>query len=242
MRSKPAGLLIAVIAAAVPLVVLGNALVVLLVPWFAHFQYALPGFPDDPFGLAGAARADLGAIGIRSIWPVGAGPDLLRDARLPDGSPAFNAGEIRHMADVQGLVQASFLLWLAALAAAAGSAYGLRRFGRAADIGRGLAIGASVTIGLLAVAGLAMAIDFESIFDGFHRLFFAEGTWTFGNEETLRRLYPDAFWGIAGGLLAGVALAQAVALRFWASRRPSDGPDSQSASDEPPVATPSADQ
>lgn len=222
MRPKPAGLLIAVIAAAVPLVVLGNALVVLLAPWFAHFQYALPGFPVDPFGLSDAARADLGATGIRSIWPVGAGPDLLREARLPDGAPAFNAGEIRHMADVRELVQIAFLLWVFSLVATAGSAFGLRRLGRATDIRRGLAIGAGVTIGLLVVAGLAMAIDFESVFEGFHRLFFADGTWTFGDDETLRRLYPDEFWGIAGGLLAGVALAQAVLLGLWIHR--TEGP------------------
>jgi hypothetical protein len=223
VRPKPAGLLIAAIAAAVPLVVLGNALVVLLAPWFAHFQYALPGFPADPFGLSGAARADLGATGIRSIWPVGAGPDLLREARLPDGAPAFNAGEIRHMADVRDLVQVTFLLWLGSLAAAAGSAFGLRRLGRGSGIRRGLGIGAGVTIGLLAVAGLAMAVDFEAVFDGFHRLVFVDGTWTFNDEETLRRLYPDEFWGIAGGLLAGLALAQALLLGLWLRRTAGPG-------------------
>ena len=242
MRPKSAGLLIAVIAAAVPLVVLGNALIVLLFPWFAHFQYALPGFPDDPFGLSGAARADLGATGIRSIWPVGAGPDLLREARLPDGALAFNAREIRHMIDVRELVQFSLLLWLAALAAASGAALALSRSGRPEAIRRALGIGATVTIALLAVAGLAMAIDFETIFDQFHRLFFADGTWTFGNDETLRRLYPDAFWGIAGGLLAGVAVAQAVALRVWVSRRASGGPGPQSASGEPAAGESSADE
>ena len=234
MRPKSAGLLIAVIAAAVPLVVLGNALIVLLFPWFAHFQYALPGFPDDPFGLSGAARADLGATGIRSIWPVGAGPDLLREARLPDGALAFNAREIRHMIDVRELVQVSLLLWLAALA--------LSRSGRPEAIRRAMGIGATVTIALLAVAGLAMAIDFETIFDQFHRLFFADGTWTFGNDETLRRLYPDAFWGIAGGLLAGVAVAQAVALRVWVSRGASGDPGPQSASGEPAAGESSADE
>jgi len=242
VRPKSAGLLIAVIAAAVPLVVLGNALIVLLFPWFAHFQYALPGFPDDPFGLSGAARADLGATGIRSIWPVGAGPDLLREARLPDGALAFNAREIRHMIDVRELVQVSLLLWLAALAAASGAALALNNSGRPEAIRRALGIGAAVTIGLLAVAGLAMAIDFETIFDQFHRLFFADGTWTFGNDETLRRLYPDAFWGIAGGLLAGVAVAQAVALRVWVSRRASGGPGPQSASGEPAAGESSADE
>ncbi len=245
MRSKPAGLLVALIVVAVPLIVLGNALLVLLFPYFAHFQYALPGFPDDPFGLSGAARADLGATGIRSIWPVGAGADLLREARLPDGAPAFNAGEVRHMADVRQLVQVSFLLWLIALAAAAGAAVGLSGLGRPEAIRRGLGIGATITIALLVVAGVAMAIDFEAIFDGFHRLFFAEGTWTFGDEETLRRLYPDEFWGIAGGLLAGLALAQAVGLKVWTSRSaaPGDhGSDESGPGFQPGSADPPADQ
>jgi integral membrane protein (TIGR01906 family) len=223
VRVKPAGPLIAVIAAAVPLIVLGNALVVLLIPWFADFQYALPGFPDDAFGLSGSAREELGALGIRSIWPVGPGPELLVDARLPDGAAAFNAGEVRHMADVRDLVRVSFVLWLAALAAAAGAAWGLGRLSRRDDIRRGLGIGAAITAILLVLAGLAMAIDFEAIFDGFHRLFFEQGTWTFSDDETLRRLYPDAFWGIAAGLFAGLATAQAVALFFWARRRRVDG-------------------
>jgi integral membrane protein (TIGR01906 family) len=223
VRAKPAGLLIAVIAAAVPLVVLGNSLIVLLFPWFAHFQYALPGFPADPFGLSGAARSDLGAIGIRSIWPVGPGPELLVDARLPDGGLAFNTGEIRHMADVRDLVRVSFVLWLVALAAAGAAAWGLGRTSRRADIRRGLGIGGAITVVALALVGLAMAIDFEAMFDGFHRLFFADGTWTFSDDETLRRLYPDAFWGIASGLFAGLAIAQAAALVIWSRRSPGPG-------------------
>ena len=101
-----------------------------------------------------------------------------------------------------------------------------------------------MTIALLIVAGLAMAIDFEAVFDGFHRLFFAEGTWTFGDDETLRRLYPDEFWGIAGGLLAGLALAQAVGPAGLDSREASgpggsrcrrSGPGSQSGPVDPPA-------
>jgi integral membrane protein (TIGR01906 family) len=219
VRAKPVGLLITLIAVSVPLVVLGNALLVLLLPWFAHLQYALPGFPEDPFGLAGGDRAGLGALGIRSIWPVGPGPDLLLDARLPDGALAFNAGEVRHMADVRDLVRVFFAIWLAALALSAASAWGLARLSRARDIRRALGAGAMVTIVVLALVALAMAVDFEAIFDGFHRIFFADGTWTFSDEETLRRLYPDAFWGIASGLFAGLAIAQAVLLLWWSRRR-----------------------
>lgn len=202
------------IAVSVPLVILGNALIVLLIPWFAHFQYALPGFPDDPFGLSGGDRSALGATGIRSIWPVGPGAELLADARLPDGSAAFGPVEIRHMDDVRGLVQACFVLWLISLAAGGGAALRLLKTGRAELVGRGLRLGATVTIGVMALIGVAMLVAFEPVFDGFHEIFFEPGTWQFGDDETLRRLYPDVFWGIASGLLAALALAQALLLRF----------------------------
>jgi integral membrane protein (TIGR01906 family) len=219
---KPTGLLIALIAAAVPLVILGNALLVLLIPWFAHFQYALPGFPDDPFGLAGGDRASLGATGIRSIWPVGPGTELLVDARLPDGSVAFGPVEVRHMGDVRSLVQACFVLWLISLTAGAAAAFRLQRTDRGHAIRKGLRLGSVITIGAMALTGLAMLVNFEAIFDGFHEIFFAPGTWTFSDEETLRRLYPDAFWGIASGLLAALALAQALFL--WLRTRAASGP------------------
>ena len=214
VSAKPAGHLIAVIAVAVPLVILGNALIVLLVPWLANFQYALPGFPDDPFGLAGADRTSLAAIGIRSIWPVGPGTDLLVDARLPDGSAAFGPLEIRHMEDVRGLVRACFVLWLLALAGGSGAILRLRRTGRRDAVGRGLRLGSNLAIGFIVAVGLAMLVAFEPVFDGFHEIFFEPGTWQFGDDETLRRLYPDAFWGIASALLAGLALAQAAFLRL----------------------------
>lgn len=212
MSAKPAGPLFAVIAVAVPLVILGNALIVLLIPWFAHFQYALPGFPDDPFGLAGADRSSLASTGIRSIWPVGPGTDLLVDARLPDGSAAFGPVEIRHMEDVRGLVRACFALWLLSLLAGGAAILRLRSTGRAEAVTRSLKAGAAVTVAAMAVVGLAMLVAFDAVFDGFHEVFFEPGTWQFSDDETLRRLYPDAFWGIASGLLAVLALAQALFL------------------------------
>ena len=212
VSDKAVGPLIAVIAAAVPLVILGNALIVLLIPWFADLQYALPGFPDDPFGLAGGDRASLGATGIRSIWPIGPGTDVLVDARLPDGSMAFGPVEIRHMGDVRGLVQGCFALWLISLAVGAVAASRLRRAGRSDAVRRGLRLGSAITIGAMALIGVAMLVSFDAIFDGFHEIFFEPGTWTFGDDETLRRLYPDAFWAIASGLLAGLALTQAMLL------------------------------
>jgi integral membrane protein (TIGR01906 family) len=219
VRAKPSGPLIVVIAIAVPLVILGNALLVLLIPWFAHLQYALPGFPDDAFGLAGGDRSALGATGIRSIWPVGPGTDLLADATLPDGSEAFGPVEIQHMGDVRELVRDCFILWLLSLAAGGGAAFRLLNTDRAEILRRGLRLGATLTIAAMALVGVAMLVAFESVFDGFHEIFFEPGTWQFGDEETLRRLYPDAFWGIASGLLAVLALAQALLLWLKAGQR-----------------------
>jgi integral membrane protein (TIGR01906 family) len=225
---KAAGPLVAVISVAVPLVILGNALLVLLIPSFAELQYALPGFPADPLGLSGADRDALGATGIRSIWPVGPGVELLREARLPDGREAFGSVEIRHMDDVRGLVQACFVLWLVALVGAAAAVFGLRSSGRREDIRRGLRGGSVLTIALMGLIGVAMLINFDFIFDGFHEVFFESGTWTFSQDETLMRLYPEVFWGIASGLLATLALAQALLLlaaaRLPESRR-ADGPE-----------------
>lgn len=229
VRRKAAGPMIAVIAVAVPLVILGNSLLVLLIPSFADLQYALPGFPADPLGLSGADRDALGAIGIRSIWPVGPGVELLREARLPDGSEAFGPVEIRHMDDVRGLVQACFVLWLAALLGGAAAVFGLRSFGRHEAIRKGLRGGSVLTIALMALIGVAMLINFDFIFTGFHEIFFESGTWTFSDDETLMRLYPEVFWGIASGLLATLALAQAVLLLLGAGSPAgwkSDGPES----------------
>ena len=194
VSDKAVGPLIAVIAAAVPLVILGNALIVLLIPWFADLQYALPGFPDDPFGLAGGDRASLGATGIRSIWPIGPGTDLLVDARLPDGSMAFGPVEIRHMGDVRGLVQGCFALWLISLAVGAVAASRLRRAGRSDAVRRGLRLGSAITIGAMALIGVAMLVSFDAIFDGFHDIFFEPGTWTFGDDETLLICFGNPFY------------------------------------------------
>lgn len=200
-----------VLAGAVPLVILGNALILLLTPWTADILYALPGFPDDPLGLAGDDRAGLAETGIRSIWPIGEGTALLEQARLPNGSPAFEPKEIRHMEDVSGLVQAVSILWLVALTAASAALVTLRRIDPR-GIRRSLGLGARIALVSMLALGVVMAIGFEFFFDGFHAIFFEGDSWRFKDFFTLRRIYPDEFWGIAAGFFALLALAQALLL------------------------------
>jgi integral membrane protein (TIGR01906 family) len=206
------------IAVCVPPVILGNALFVLLLPWMADAQYVLPGFPADEFGLDRSARADLAGTGIRSIWPVGAGTELLTAAELPDGSAAFGLPEVSHMEDVRGLVRACAIGWLVGLLGLGGSLAWLRirtgAFGEAAR--SGLLWGGAATLSLVASLGLLMLIGFDAAFDGFHGIFFEGDSWKFPDDATLRRLYPDAFWGIATAWLVILAIVQAIALVLWA--------------------------
>ncbi len=203
---------------AIPLVLVGNSVWLLLGPWFVDIQYALPGFPVDPNGVQGPARSELAKVGISSVRPIGEGVDLLREARLPDGDIAFTEREISHMADVREVMSGLLAIWLAAGVSLAGALFGLSRFAAHRSRARALVRGALVTVGAMSLVGLFMAFAFEIFFDGFHRLFFSEGTWQFADRYTLRQLYPDAFWGIAGATVAIMVLLQAGVLALIGHR------------------------
>lgn len=215
---------IALIAAlAVPAVLVGNALLVLLQPWLVHLQYALPGFPDDAFGLSGSERTDLAVTGVRSISPWnGDGIALLRDSRLPQGGPAFDAREQAHMADVRAVTRGFTIAWAAGNAVLALAAVVLARAGRLGELARGLRWGALLTFACFGVTALVMVADFDAFFTAFHGIFFEGDSWRFVSQDTLLRLYPDAFWSVAGALIAALVLVQAGVI-LWAAARLSRG-------------------
>ncbi len=212
MRPKLAAVLAALIVAAVPAVLIGNALWVMVNPWLVHAQYAIPGFPDDAFGLSDAERTDLALTGVDSIRPGTEGVELLREARLPSGGEAFDQREIDHMQDVRGLMAAFFILWAAALALGIAAALALRRLGSGRRISVALKRGAVLTLAVMAAAGLVMLVDFEFFFDGFHGIFFEDETWEFNETYLLRQIYPDFFWGVAGAAIAAAVALQALVL------------------------------
>jgi len=218
---SPRSLLTAATVVAVPPVLAGNALMLLAWGWLPWAIYALPGLPGDD-GLAGAERLSLAQAGVDSVQPWdGDGIDALRAATLPGGMQAFRAREIAHMQDVRDLVTALLALWAIALVAlvVAWVATRSRPAARAA-VRAGLRAGAQVAIALLAALALFMLIDFDAFFTAFHSPFFEGDSWRFASGDTLRRLYPDAFWGIAGTLLAALTIGQALLLARLARPRP----------------------
>ena len=197
------------IVIAVPLILLGNALWALLIPWFVDAQYALPGFPLDRDGVQEPLRTELAKTGVASVRPGSDGISLLEEARLANGEAAFERKEISHMADIRGLVSAILTAWVVALACAVGAGLALARLVDRAALGRALRVGAWLTIAAMGVFGLVMAVAFDAFFNAFHGVFFEGDSWRFDERFTLRQLYPDRFWSVAGATLAALVLLQA---------------------------------
>lgn len=203
---------------ALPFVLAGNSLILLLVPWLPDFQYALPGFPDDPLGLSPTERLELAREGIRSIWPVGSGTALLVESRLPGGATAFGPDEVRHMEDVRSVVSGALILWFLGVVALVGSLAWLRRRGRPGSVRLVFRRGAVATVAALLVVGLFALVSFDTFFRSFHELLFEPGSWQFSADSTLLALYPTRFWAVATGLLVGLTLIQAGLARLLPGR------------------------
>ena len=214
MRQVFITLLSILIIILVPAILVVNAIRVLANDWYIHFEYARPDFPPDAYGLMPDQRSELALVGLRSVLPQhAAGIDLLRQARLPDDSPAFNTRELKHMQDVRVLIGRVYPLHLAALAAIAALALVL---GRSADtrtiIPRALQGGSILTLAIAAGLIAYILINFNTFFTQFHLIFFEGDTWQFLFTDTLIRLYPVRFWSDIATLIGAATVGQALIL------------------------------
>ena len=149
----------------------------------------------------------------------------LLDTRVSIGGEVralFNEGEILHMRDVKGLVRGVYCIQEAMVAYMLGYIVValLATRGRSARaLASRVMLGSLVTVGLLAFGGLASLVGFDQLFDQFHVLSFASGTWTFDPQYNyLTRLFTEGFFMQATLFIAVSVMAQAalVALAAWA--------------------------
>jgi integral membrane protein (TIGR01906 family) len=139
------------------------------------------------------------------------------DVRVQRGGgevPLFSEREIAHMVDVQALMRTLRSVWLvtgvAILVALVGLTW-LERRPLGPDAGLGLLAGSGVTLGLLAVIGLASLADFSSFWTRFHLVAFSNDLWMLDPErDNLMRLFPPPFWLDATLLLAGATALEAI--------------------------------
>jgi integral membrane protein (TIGR01906 family) len=196
---------------AVPVVLVVMPIRVLMHPRWVHFEYSRPDFPPDAFGFTTQERTQLAVIGIDSI--IGPrGVVVLQEAKLPDGSPAFNEREISHMQDVRVVTANVYLAQAVLFIAAIAAVVGLVR-GQAQGAASGaLLTGAIVTVALLAALIVFVLTGFDTFFTDFHRVFFSGNTWLFDYTDTLIRLYPVQFWFDAATVIGVTSLVEAIVL------------------------------
>ena len=136
-----------------------------------------------------------------------------------DRAPVLNDRERAHMRDVRGVFVGFFAAALVGLIGA--SVIAARRGGderhatwRAVRSG---AIGLTVA---LVIGGAISFIAFDALFEIFHRLFFAGGSYTFDpSTERLVQLFPFQFWQETALAVGVVCIALAAAVAAVASRR-----------------------
>lgn len=211
------------IALALPFLLVVLSIRIVANPWFIYAEYSRADFPVDAYGFTTAQRIPLALDGLYSVLPEGAGVIRLQQATLPDGSPAFNEREIKHMQDVRVLMALVFPLQLGGLALIAILGFVLNRvtaWRRA--VPDGLKWGAILTLTLLAALIAYIVINFDAFFLTFHRLFFEGDTFMFLYTDTLIRLYPEMLWSDASILIGVLTVIMAIALlvlgNLWLKR------------------------
>lgn len=177
---------------------------------YLTFEYGKASFPEDPFGFDRSQRVAYSGVNFRYVrenQPI----DALARLRLGD-QPIYNARELKHMQDVQKTYQMITRIWHFALGITllAGLALAWEVETRPVLL-VALQAGGLLAAGLIAAIGVLALIAWRFWFVAFHQVFFAPGTWSFNNSDTLIRLFPEKFWfdaaltisvlSLAGGLL-----------------------------------------
>ncbi len=201
------------LGAAFVLVLLGLTVVPFLTPaWFGLAQERA-----QVATLTGWPPAEVRRVTDRLVADVVLGPPNFDVA--VGGVPVLTERERAHLADVRAVL----LRFAGAVLVAAGVvAVAKRRLTPLAFWSVAERTGLALAAAVLVVAAVA-AVAFDPLFELFHRLFFAPGTYTFDpGRERLVQLFPMALWfetAIAAGVvLAGLGLVL-TGIGRWRRRR-----------------------
>ncbi len=223
MNNKPLSRLIQwVLVLALPIALLMMNIRIATGHWFVHWEYGKADFPPDPYGISTQERIDLAE---KSVDYIASSVDIsfLGDLKLDNGDPAFNARELRHMADVQMVYGRLMIVGIvAALILLGGVITSLVTKRRRRYVAVALWNGCMLTLGLLAIVGAYMALNWGDFFTTFHRIFFEGDTWTFPLSDTLIRLFPMRFWIDVAIVIVGPLIVESVVIaaisRAWIQR------------------------
>src|SRR3990172_2931336 len=122
----------AILAAALPVVLVLTNVRLMLTPLYVNLEYNVPGFPADPYGFTKEDRLQYSAIAVAYLLN-DAGIEFLGDLTLPPekvvnsaiGERMYNDRELKHMLDVKNVVRAVLAVWMVSVVLVIGSAAAL---------------------------------------------------------------------------------------------------------------------
>ena len=121
----------------------------------------------------------------------------------------FHDYEIIHLKDVKGLLQLDYLLQgiLFAYVVTYALLFLFWKRGRRQDLAKGITRGSILTLGLIAVFGIASIFSFQWLFIQFHHISFNNPYWMLDpSRDYLIMLFPAGFWEDVA-IIGGVAIA-----------------------------------
>jgi integral membrane protein (TIGR01906 family) len=219
------------LAVCFPVILLVLAVRAVTSPLFLWVEYNRPGFPGDGYGFSTDDRMTYGsyAVDYLSNW---AGRRYLGELLDRNKDQLFKAGEVSHMADVKLVILSAFGAGVVLILLSLIAMIYLRRRS-AGGVRRGLFAGSIVSLALIVGLGVLAVLGWEQFFTEFHRLFFANGTWTFSLQDTLIRLFPGQFWVDAGIVIGALVLLASLLtlILTWPTRKRRGLPKRRAAAD-----------
>ncbi len=200
------------VSGAVPMIISGLSVLILLSPMFMNLEYNRPNFPEDNYGFSTEERLIFGNQ-TRRYLVSNMGLDDLRELKFADGDQIYTEGELTHLEDVKVVLQGVLRVFAGAAAVLSlGGAVAYTQNWKD-DFLNAIFRGGKITTGLLIIILLLTLVSFQSLFTNFHMMFFEGDSWLFYYSDTLIRLFPIRFWQdifllfglatLAGGIVLG---------------------------------------
>jgi len=194
-----------------PYIILMAGVRLIMTPAFPAVEYKREGFPQDHYGFSLQERTKWSEYAV-SYLTNDKEIDYLGNLQDIGGNKMFYPDELSHMEDVKKVVSSTSiaLYILAGISIAILIWFVIMK--QWSSIRKAVNAGGWITIGLISTLLIFLIVSFDTLFDRFHRIFFADGTWTFDQSTTLIRLFPFEFWRdafifvIAFSLIVGILL------------------------------------
>lgn len=177
----------------VPFFLLMTTIRILITPLFLEFEYRTPGFPIDTYGFNLEDRLKWAKVS-ENFLVNSTDITFLSKLRFPDGTPLYNERELSHMIDVKSLIQTMLFGWYIIISILIISALWAWRSRWIRDYLDAISRGGKFTIILIVIILVGVILNFNTLFTGFHQIFFKGDTWIFLYSDTLIRLFPMRFW------------------------------------------------